>query len=328
MNQSIPLSQLVNKRVVVTGASGYLGTQICRELLRHQATVLALTGKRSLPVNLSDPKLKTSPCNLETDDFWQVVSFSPETVIHLAAQTSHFWANQNPEKDWELNARPVLRLAKAIGKLKEVRIIMASTVTVLGSSQAFSDLVPADESIPCEPNTIYDAHKLLAESYLRSSGVDFTVLRLSNVYGDSATRSGPDRGVIQSWIKKGISGVPLTVFGSGEWHRDYVHVSDVTRAFLLAVVADSDAVRGKVFNVCGGKGITIASAVKTIATRIQAATGKVVAVENIEKQLDEISRRSFVGSFRRFEEATGWKPEIDFESGIESAVKAMLALPC
>jgi nucleoside-diphosphate-sugar epimerase len=185
--------------------------------------------------------------------------------------------------------------------------------------------LPVDENHPDYPVTIYDLHKLMAEGYLKhytaQDVVRGAVLRLANVYGPGAKSSSADRGVLNLMIQKALKGETLTVYGDGNYMRDFVYVEDVAHAFLEAG-AKIDGVNGQHFVIGSGQGHTIAEAVNLVAERVALKTGQRVPVIHVEPPaaLSQIETRNFVADTTRFSYATGWKARVSLVEGIDRTI--------
>jgi nucleoside-diphosphate-sugar epimerase len=124
---------------------------------------------------------------------------------------------------------------------------------------------------------------------------------------------------------RALAGEDLTVYGSGNWLRDYVHLSDVARAFLHAGVAPAEAVSGRAFNVCTGVGSRFCDVLDLIATEAEAISGKRSRVVHVDKTLSPIDERSYIGSHAAFTAASGWSPRIELRAGISELVRASVS---
>jgi len=327
MNASRAASGYRGKTVVVTGAAGYIGTTILGLLRDVECHVRALVQparveavSRELSA-LAPRDTQVLGCDVRAvDDFGPWLA-GADVVFHLAAQTSHYEANANPREDFAINVAPVLRLLEACRSLDPMpRVVFASSATVVGLPKA----LPVDERIACHPVTIYDVHKLCAEGYLSSfsvsHGVPGCALRLANVYGVGRAATKPDRGIMNLMAKRALAGDDLTVFGSGNWLRDYVHLSDVAEAFLAAGLADAAAISGRAFNVCTGVGSKFVDVLGLIADEAERASGKRSRIVHVEKVLSPIDERSYIGSHAALTEASGWMPRVSLQSGIATLV--------
>jgi nucleoside-diphosphate-sugar epimerase len=203
-------------------------------------------------------------------------------------------------------------------------VVFAGTVTEAGVPTR----VPVNEDEPDDPILAYDRSKLMAENELKEAsarGAVFgTTLRLSNVYGPGASARGRNRDVLNRMIRAALGGEPLTVYGSGEYLRDYVFVDDVVDAFLRAA-AHGEAINGRHFIVGSGAGVTIRGAFELVAARVEKVTGRLVPVvsANPPAALSELQRRNFVADPSRFSTATGWRPCWSLSDGIDRTIEAL-----
>ncbi len=247
-----------------------------------------------------------------------------DVVFHFAAQTSTAAAADNPDRDFQANVAPMRQLLAACRERGRRPIVLfAGTVTEAGIPLR----LPVDEDAPDDPITIYDRHKLMAEQDLKAAAANGDVrgatLRLANVYGPGARGQRVDRDVLNRMIKTAIDGGPLTVYGTGEYVRDYVFVEDVVDAFLMAAV-QPDRVNGRHFVIGSGRGISIRDAFELIAARVELITGRRVAVTTADPgtRLSALEQRHFVADPSRFSAATGWRPSWSLTEGIDRTIEA------
>lgn len=123
-------------------------------------------------------------------------------------------------------------------------------------------------------------------------------------------------------IRAAMRGETLTVYGAGDYLRDYVFIDDAVLAFLMAA-ACPDEVNGRHFVIATGQGHTIAEAFRKITARVEAKCGRRVAVASEPgRPLTAIEQRQFVGDASRFTAATGWSPSCILEQGIDRTIEA------
>jgi nucleoside-diphosphate-sugar epimerase len=218
------------------------------------------------------------------------------------------------------------RLLEACRKLGKVpRIVFAGSETEVGIPRT----LPLTGEESDHPVTHYDLHKLMAEQYLEFSArrgeVRGTTLRLPTVYGAGSRERSPDNGVVNAMIRAALAGEGLSIYGDGKRLRDFVHVKDVARAFVLA--ACSDGCNGRHFLVGSGERRTVADAVRTIASAVENVTGKAVPVSHVAPPLTELplARADFSVDPSAFFGETGWKAGFGLEAGIADTVTALKA---
>lgn len=316
-----------HKNILLTGGAGYLGTNLVNALKDVECTVCRLDRADSLfePVH-GVVRVKDLRGDVRYPSAWEGAIRDADIIYHFAAQTSTYVANDDPPTDLENNVIPILRLLEVCRQAGGKKsILFSSTATIVG----LASKLPVDENFPDNPLTVYDLHKLMAEQYLkyfsRLEVVSGTILRLSNVYGPGPKSSRPDRGILNQMTKRAVDGNPLTVYGDGNYLRDYVHVEDVVMAFLKAA-SNIDTLNGRHFVIGSGHGYTIKESMQLIANRVFLRTGRKVAVEHVEPPTPQspIEFRNFVADTKKFNGLTGWKASFDLVQGIDQMIARLL----
>lgn len=206
-------------------------------------------------------------------------------------------------------------------------IIFSATSTEMG----IPTTLPVNESCADQPVTFYDLHKLMAENYLmfycRLGYVQGTSLRLTNVYGPGPLSSNDDRGVLNKIMRNALTGKPLTIYGEGNYIRDYIYIEDVVSA-LLSAPAHLPKTTGRYFLIGNGNGHSISQTFHLVANKVTLKTGKRVLVENIDPppNLSPIEERNFVADTTAFKEAAGWVPQYSLEKGVDMTLENFSSL--
>lgn len=315
------------KRILIVGGSGFLGTNLV-ELLKDidcQIICLARTERRSESVK-GRAEIRNVRGDVRDSAIPEQILQGVDIVFHLAAQTSIYVADENPIADLEINVLPMLRILETCRRRDwHPIVIFSGTVTEVG----IPTRLPVDENYPDRPVTIYDLHKLTAESYLKYyaslRAVRGATLRLSNVYGPGPESSSADRGVLNMMVRKALQSEALSVYGNGDCLRDYVYVQDVMRAFLMAG-ANIEKINGQHFVIGSGQGYTLTEAFNLVAERVALKTGKRVPVRHIEPETPQspIETRNFVADSSGFTLSTGWRPGYSLAEGIDLTAEAYL----
>ncbi len=294
-------------RVAVTGGAGFIGSHVADAFLARGDDVLVVddlsAGKRDqIP---DDAKL----AQLDVADLdglrAALADFRPDVVCHLAAQASVTVSVANPELDFASNVRGTFNVCRVAAELG-ARIVFASTGGALYGNQA---PVPTPETFVAAPLSPYGASKLAGEAFVatqaRSLGVPNVVLRLGNVYGPRQDAHG-EAGVVAIFSERLLGGETPIVYGHGKPTRDYVHVADITRGFLLA--ADHDA--AGTFNLGWGREVDVLE----VLAALQRAAGTVVEPQLEPLRPGELDRSAIDSTAAA--ETLGWRPEVELGDGL------------
>jgi UDP-glucose 4-epimerase len=315
---------LSGKTVAITGAAGFLGARATARLASEDCTIIRVARSRQRPIGNAAADVIDVTGDVSEREVWDRI-VDADVILHFAGQTSVAAAAADPEADFLANVMPIRNLRAACrDRRRHPIVVFAGTVTQAGIPAR----LPVNEDIADDPITVYDRHKLIAEKALKEIAAAGIVcgatLRLANVYGPGANGRRADRDVLNRMIAAAMIGEPLTVYGTGEYLRDYVFVDDVVDAFLAAA-EHSDRVNARHFVIGSGRGINIREAFALIAERVEAKTGRHVAVIAAEPPapLAPIDRRNFIADSSRFSEATGWRPSRGLADGIDLTIEAL-----
>lgn len=315
------------KRILITGGAGYLGSVIMTLLSSVACKITILDVVSSInPVPGSRADISLRQGDIRDKGVWREFLKDIDIIFHLAAQTSSRIANENPVTDAEVNLLPVAALIETCHKNGlRPSVIFSGTVTQAGITESRS----VNETFIDRPFTVYDINKLAAEKYFqyygRQMGGKAVTLRLANLYGPGPGSSSPDRGILNSMVKKALNGESLTIYGDGNFIRDYVYIDDVVKAFLMAGAA-IDALNGNYYVIATGVGHTIKEMADIVRTEAARITGKEVKIDHVPPppELSPIEFRNFIGDSSAFKNITGWKTDISLEGGVRKTVDYFL----
>jgi len=250
-------------KILVTGGAGFIASHIvdCYLQLGHQVAVLdnLSTGRRE---NLS-PAASFYEVDITDADHVAGVfaAEQPDIVNHHAAQMDVRRSVDEPIFDAQTNVIGSLNVIRSALQVGVEKIIYVSTG---GAIYGELDYSPADEKHPIRPLSPYGISKHAVEHYLylyqHLEGLDFTVLRYSNVYGPRQNPHG-EAGVVAIFGKQMLAGQQPTIFGDGTDTRDYVFVGDVVKANQLVLEAGS----GEIFNISTGVAAPVQEIFETVA---------------------------------------------------------------
>jgi len=314
------------KNILITGGLGYLGSNLMSVLKEQDCQILCLD---RIPKGYSNLRgsVKYLDYDIRKQEIWEdIVRNKVDFIFYFAAQTSVKVANEDPVVDYDINVRPVFNMLETCRKMElSPTIIFSGTVTEAG----IPEKLPVNESHPDFPITVYDLHKLIAETYLkyyaRLGVVKSAVLRLSNAYGPGPKSSSADRGVMNIMIRKALNGEDITLFGKGDFIRDYIYIDDIIAAFITAGSC-IEAVNGENFIIGSQSGYTLEEAFNLVADRVAIKTGKRVSVINVEspKKQSPIDLRNFIADTSVFRKRTGWKCLNGLGVGVDKTIEFFL----
>ncbi len=314
------------KTILVTGAGGFIGTNLVRALCESRCRILRMSRRGCEPVETGAATVTDRPCDLREEDPFADLVGQVDLVYHLAAQTSVPVAEKDIEADFSINVQPMLNLLAACKKSdRKVSIVLAGTATEVGMTGCGC----IDENTSDQPITTYDVHKLMAEKYLLCAAyqghVQGTCLRLPNVYGPGPRSSASDRGIVNMMVSRALSGQDLTLYGSGEYLRNFIYIDDVVRAFVQAGVC-IDRANMRYYNIGTAQSLTIREAFEVICRVVSARTGQEISVVEVEPPngLAEIEKRQYVVNTQRFCEDCQWSAGHSFAEGIDATLSILL----
>jgi UDP-glucose 4-epimerase len=295
------------RRAVVTGGAGFIGSHVADAFLARDYEVLVIDdlsvgSERNVPAAAAFERIDIRD---ESALERTVTSFRPTAVCHLAAQASVTASVDEPDRDLSVNVNGtfnVLQAANMVG----ARVVFASTGGALYGENA---PIPSPDTTPPEPLAPYGASKLAGEAYVatwgRLHGVPHVVLRLGNVYGPRQNPHG-EAGVVAIFSERLRRGLAPVVYGDGRQTRDYIYVSDVAGAFVLAC----EGGRAATFNV--GRGAEV-SVLELLAV-LQRAAGAAIEPFFQPLRAGELLRSALDSS--RLRSTLGWEPRVGLSEGL------------
>jgi UDP-glucose 4-epimerase len=306
------------KRVLVTGGLGFIGSNLARCLVDHEAEVVLVDSlipeyggnlqnvagiERQVKINIADVRDEYSMTYLvQNQDF----------LFNLAGQTSHLDSMSDPYTDLDINCRAQLSILEAVRKKNPaVKIVYASTRQVYGVPES----LPVTESHPLHPTDVNGINKMAGEWYYllynNVYGIRASALRLTNTYGPRMRVRDARQTFLGWWIRQAIEGEEIQIYGDGNQVRDLNYVDDVVAALLLAAACpEAD---GQVFNL----GAPSAVSLKDLAALLlKLAGGGRQAIVPFPSELKAIDIGDYYGDFSRIRKALGWEPRVGLEDGL------------
>jgi len=289
------LQELRGKRVIVTGASGFIGHNLVRALSKLEAEVVV--------IDRTQPNEHFPHVEFEWADLRHLTKmYETDYLIHLAAVTNAGYAERYPIDTYEQNVLGTINLLNHVQV--STRIMFPSTALVYGASST-----PIQEDAEQYPSSIYAQSKVIGEQLIKFHcqrvGVDYTLFRFFNVFGRGQLPMYIVPQVLRQIVEEG-----KVVIRNGTVMRDLLYVEDCIDAVMKLAVS-SDAA-GRVFNIGSGHIVSIAEVAKTAAL----ATGQPdVEIIDLEEQID-YSPTAIIADITRVQSTIDWFPKVDLREGL------------
>lgn len=291
-----------NKRILVTGASGFVGTHLCRRLVELEAKVIGLTRRPlALPFPCELGLLEDLP-NLERI----LVEGEVELIFHLGAQTLVGAAYRHPLQTFESNIRGTYNLLEAARRHSIEKVVVASSDKAYG----ISETLPYREEHPLKGAFPYDVSKscadLLAQSYATTYHLPVVITRSANLYGPGDRHLSR---LIPGTIDAISRGLRPRIRGSGESKRDFLYIADGVEGLLKAMALGKS---GEAYNFGSGERHEVLCVVKQILALMGSNLEPII--ENLP--LAEIPAQWLDSAKARHE--LGWNSNYSLSQGLES----------
>lgn len=305
---------------LVTGGAGFIGSHIALSLAAAGERVRVFDNFTSgSAFNLAGAPAASPRVEVVEGDLRDAVAVHSATkgvavIFHEGAIASVPRSLAEPVYTLDVNVKGTLNVLEAARLQGVRRVVIASSSAVYGDTST----MPLRESMPPRPLSPYAAHKLsdeyLCAVYTRLYGLETVALRYFNVFGPRQDPNSEYAAVIPRFVAKLRAGEAPIVFGDGEQTRDFIHVSDVVRANLLAASV-KEAVGG-VFNIGGGERVSLNQALRIAGE----ALGVAVQPDYREARAGDV--RDSVADISLAREVLGFTPSVSFQEGLTALLRA------
>jgi UDP-glucose 4-epimerase len=304
-------------KVLVTGAAGFIGPSLVRELCKRGHEVRGIdnlvTGRMD---NLSDTlgQIDFRKGDVRDEKLIRSLCRNVEVIFHEAALTSVHKSVLDPLTSHQANVDGTFSVLMAARDTGVKRIVYASSSSAYGESQT----LPQHEAMPVEPVSPCAVQKLTGELYMQSFArvyeMETVCLRYFNVFGPGQAADSPYSGVLAKFITSMLSGVAPVIYGDGTQSRDFTYILDVVQANLLAAWAPAGNVSGKVYNIAGGVNYSLLETYYLLAHLI-----------GLNKQPTFAPPRNgdiqhSLASITKAQQDFGYLPAIGFEDGLSRTI--------
>jgi UDP-glucose 4-epimerase len=310
------------RKVLVTGALGFIGSNLSRTLADLGAHVLAVDSL--LPdyggnlFNLAgyEDKVRINIADVRGHGMGYLVK-GQEVIFNLAGQVSHIDSMTDPFTDLEINCRSQLSILEALRVHNpEAKVVYAGTRQIYGKPR----YLPVDEQHLLTPTDVNGINKISGEMYHlvyhSVYGLRASSLRLTNTYGPRQLIRHNRQGFIGWFMRQVVLGEEIQIFGDGQQRRDFDYVDDTVDAFLRA--GASDAADGQVFNLGGEDAVSLLDLTRLMIEVAGRGSYRLVPFPPERKRID-------IGDFHadtaKIRAALGWAPRVSLRDGLARTIE-------
>jgi UDP-glucose 4-epimerase len=310
------------KKVLITGGLGFIGSNLARRLLDLGAEITLVDslipeyGGNLFNIKGIENRLRVNISDVRDEHSMRYLVQGQDYIFNLAGQTSHLDSMQDPFTDLEINSRAQLSILEMCRKYNPtVKIVFASTRQIYGKP----DYLPVDEKHPVRPMDVNGINKLAGEwyhiLYNNVYGIRTCALRLTNTYGPGMRIKDARQTFLGIWIKLLIEDKPFEIW-EGQQLRDFNYVDDAVDAFLVA--AECEKADGQIFNLGGDEPISL----HNLGNMLVNINGK---GEFITKKFPAERKRIDIGDYysdySKIKKELGWTPKILLREGLTHTIE-------
>jgi NAD dependent epimerase/dehydratase len=312
---------LSGKKVLVTGADGFIGSHLVEALLAHGCDVRSFVFYNSfnswgwldsLPIDVVKG-LDVFAGDIRDPHGVELAMQGCDVVFHLAALIAIPFSYHSPDSYVDTNIKGTLNVLQAAKKLNVERVLVTSTSEVYGTAQ----YAPIDEKHPFQGQSPYSATKIgadrLAESFYRSFQTPVTIVRPFNTYGPRQSA----RAVIPTIITQLLLGTTELKLGSLAPTRDFNYVKDTVKGFIA--LASSDKAVGQEVNIATNSEVSVGEIAQVLIDELNPDAKIVTEDDRLRPDASEVFR--LIGDNTLIKSLTDWTPEYDMRRGLQDTIQ-------
>lgn len=310
------------RRVLITGALGFVGSNLARRLVALGAEVLAVDslipeyGGNLFNIAGLEDRVQVNISDVRDAHSMRYLVQGQDFLFNLAGQTSHMDSMNDPDADLEINCRAQLSILEACRKYNPgIKVVFASTRQLYGKP----DYLPVDEKHLLRPVDVNGINKMAGEwyhiLYNNVYGIRSCALRLTNTYGPRMRIKDARQTFLGVWIRLAVEGKPFEVW-EGHQLRDFTFVDDASEAFLLA--AANESANGEIFNLGGESVISLKELADLV---VEVNGGGEYLTRSYPADRKRIDIGDYYADFGRIRSTLGWQPRTDLREGLRQTLE-------
>lgn len=309
-----------DRRVLVTGAAGFIGSTLARRLCDLGAHVRCVDivdsnfGANMFNLHGYENRIEFVSANIGDESAMTQMIQNVDVVFNLAAQIGHGFSMENPIIDLDLNLRShVAFFELCLKHIPHAHIVQGSTRQIYGRPKT----LPVDENHPVGAVDVNGINRLALENYLllyqRIYGLGATILRMTNVYGPRMRIVDGRQTFIGLWLRRVVEDDQIEIFGDGAQIRDLNHVDDVVDALLRS---GRTAGTGEIYNL-GAEPISLLALAEKLVSLAKSGHFRTVPFPEGRRAIDI---GDYHGDYRKISNALGWQPSIALDHGLLDSI--------
>ena len=310
------------KRVMITGGLGFIGSNLARRLVDLGAEVTLVDslipeyGGNWFNIADIEDRVEVNISDVRDEHSMKYLVQNQDYLFNLAGQTSHLDSMHDPFEDLDINAKSQLFILEACRHHNaDIKIIFASTRQIYGKPK----YLPVDETHPLSPVDVNGVNKLAGEWYhlLYNTVYDIrtAVLRLTNTIGPRMRVRDARQTFLGVWIRLLVEGKPFEVW-EGNQLRDFTYVDDAVDAFLMA--AASDDANGKIFNLGGDRVVSLKELADLL---VEIHGGGTYEVREFPKDRKRIDIGDYYADCSLVRSTLGWEPKVVLPESLQRTLE-------
>lgn len=315
-------AEFKDKRVLITGGLGFIGSNVAQALVPAGARVtildalLAPYGGNRFNIAGIEGEVELVHGNILDRDLIEKMVRRVDYIFHLAGQVGYIDAKDKPFVDLDFNGKGNLILLEAVREgAPQARIVFSSSRLVYGKILT----LPVSEEHPTNPLSLYGIHKLLGEKYYgyyaHEYGVAGMSVRIPNPYGPRQQMKHSKYSIVGWFVRQALENKTIEIFGDGQQERDYIYIDDIVDALLRLMLKGT---AGEAYNIGSHERMRFVDMVDLVVAAAGGGQKKMVSWPlNYERN----ETGDYIADTKKVEMACGWRPRVNFKDGIKETIE-------